>query len=881
KLPQRPVKSQIQPKPQKPMQPPVKQRPPQQEPVKLSTPQTQVQKPAKPLPPKEQVTQPVKPQEKELPKVVENPVVEQNTVINEQKELNISNLEVVRPELQFKETIIAGKKDGEDQKSPVKDDILIKDDPILQQEMKIEEPQITESIIPLISEPVIKEQNIEEMPVLEQVFEESKQEFNLEAKKPLAEEQEPESEEELQSFTLNEEAISIEKEEDGLIPYNKPHIEESNIVEEDEEEEPSQQQPQKSEVAVEKPKEPLVKKELTKFAVVSLEIINYSSLLQKLEPHVVNNIKDRLWSIISETVTKCGEKLNNVSENACMISFAHSDNKQNSSIIALQAAAQILINAGILNEQLQTVLNTELKIKMGVAFNDADGFSQIERSIASAWSIVVSEDIKDDTQDLFEFDTIGPLPIGNQMVTYYKCKVSDQPGQFLNDQMNSMPNDIPADVSGDHSGSATTKTLSSTVNPVPDIKTKICDKTTVVNNLMNACSLADSSKMGQFVSIIAEDGLGKSSSIRELKASLSPQSFIWLVAKCNYQEKNMPLATVKTLLRNFLGLPDIVHNRTEVKNIIKKSLSAIPGINEQVLHVVNALLLNEELSGLNKSHIITSLFSVIRGITEKATVIVVIEDMDAIDNTSMEIIEALLEARLLDNKVVFIATFHPNLNFVEAKPNLVRFIKYSQMAIPPLPVEMTPQIIENIVQTPIELPDTIMNQIIQISNGVPFITENALFLMYELGVIVNTEQGPVFNQEAAQWELPHNIQEILRLRLHRLSQVNPNAFMIMQLAATLGPKFSVGALKDLTMLGKDFDEHMQFLSSLGYFILEDTNMMIFKHNTIWELMYYSATPNEAKAQNHMHILNYLEQTIQAGGSVDLPYLAFHAENAGK
>lgn len=857
RLPQRPVKSAVPLQKKAPTQPPA--RPAESIKTVPKTPPTSTNKRQEPL--KQPAPQQPKMMEKKQAEQKPQQVVEKQKPHIKPEELNIQTPITPKTEV-IKEQEIKTQ-------PPAIEEKIIEPAKVVQQEVPV-----VEATIPAIEKPVIKEQIISEMQVLQPEQEETQQASATEAKKPSLSDKINDIEI-APAPVAKEEPVIITDDQD-LIPYESPQEPEEEIIIEEEEEEIIVPVAQKK--AIQK-QEPQTKPELKRFAVLSIEVINYSALLQKLEANVVNNIKERLWSIIDETITKSGEKLSDTSENTCMASFAHSENKLASSMRAMQAAGQILGQASILNEQLQTVLNTELKLKIGVALNDAEGFSQLERSIASAWSVVVSEEIKEDTQEFCEYDTIGPLPIGNQMITYYKYKIPEQPEQLLNEQMNSMPQ-TQADGEGNIPESHI-HTPSSLSEPLPNIQTKISDKNTVVNNLMNICSLTDSTTSGQFVSIIGEDGLGKSSSIRELKASLSPQSFIWLIARCNYQEKNMPLSTIKCLLRNFIGLPDIVHNRPEAKNLIKISLETIPGITEQILQVVYSLLLGEQTTGLNKNHVISTIFTIIRGITEKATAIVVIEDLDAIDNTSMEIIESLLEARLLDLKVVFIATFHPNLNFVETKPNLVKYIKYSQMAIPPLPIEQTPNIIQQIIQSQIEIPDTIMNQIMEASNGVPLITENALFLMYELGVIVNTDQGPVFNQEASQWEAPPNIQEILRLRLHRLSQVNPNAFMIMQLAATLGPKFSPGALKDLSMLGKDFEEQMQFLSSLGYFILEDNNTMIFKHNMMWELMYYSATPSEAKAQNHMHVLNYLEQTVQAGGSVDLPYLAFHAENAGK
>ena len=640
---------------------------------------------------------------------------------------------------------------------------------------------------------------------------------------------------------------------------------------------------------VEEPEEKPSFVELVRFAVLSIEIVNYSSICEKLDTTILNNVKEKLWNIIRNTANSNNEDLVEVAENIGVIPFAHAENKQQSSMTAVRIAGEIFELVKILNSQLENAINTEIKIKIGISFNDAEGVSQLERSIASVWSIVVSEEIKKDTEGICKYDTIGPLPIGNQMVTFYKYNLAesghnikietartradsraakqqtpeDKASQHLNDDMPSAPPNVEDK------------------EPMPEIETKTLSKDNLVASLINTCNLVDSSDSGEFVGISSEDGLGKSTAIRELKASLSPQSFIWMSTYCNYQDQLIPLSAIRNMFRNFFGIPNIIHNREEAQGIIKPAIEAITGTNEQLCFIMNSLILGEEVSGLTKMHIINAFHAIIRAIAEKATVVILIEDLDAIDNTSFEILEALLETRILDARMVMLATFHNNLSFVESKPHLVSQIKYSQINLAPFAKEEFDNTVTAIIQAPLELPGKLKEQLMSVTQGTPFILEMSLFLMYELGVVGNTDQGPAFNPEASQWEMPPTLQDIIRLRLHRLSQVNPNAFILLQIAAILGPRFSPGLLQDISVQGKQFEENLQFLTSLGYIIIEDQNTASFKHNIIWEIMYYAGMPNESKAQYHMQVVNHLERIQQSGGRMDLAYLAYHAENAGK
>jgi tetratricopeptide (TPR) repeat protein/ABC-type lipoprotein export system ATPase subunit len=627
--------------------------------------------------------------------------------------------------------------------------------------------------------------------------------------------------------------------------------------------------------------------ELVRFAVMSVEIVNFFSLAESLDKNTLESVKNKVWGITKKAAINASEDFLEISNNIGFISFAHAENNQQSSIFAVQVAAEIFKMVSVLNQQFEATLHNIVKIKIGIAFNDTEGVSKIERSIASGWSIVVSEEIKKHTEGICSYDTIGPLPIGNQMVTFYKLRVEDsvttgdnfdydQPGQreeTESTQMRQQPSKYTEETG------APPKVEDK--EPIPEVATKTLHKDAIVNNLINACHLADSAGKGELISVIGEDGSGKSTVIRQLKASLPQQSFTWMSVRCNFLEQQMPLAALKDMLRNMFNIPNIIYNKEEAQNVIKEAVESILGPNDQLCYIINSLVIGDEISGLTKNHIVNALITIIKGLAEKSPIIFTIEDLDTIDNTSFEVIETLLEAGILDSKVVMIATYHPNLNFVESKPHLVRILKYSQMALKPLTEENIDEVIRNTIQADIILPDNLKQQLINNTNCVPFAIETAFYLMYELGVIMNTENGFVFNEEATQWELPPNIQEILRHRLHKLSQDNPNAFMILQMASALGPKFTTAMFQDLTQGTKQIEEIVQLLNSLGFLLFEDQNTIVFKHHTIWEIVYYVSIPNESRPQFHMQVLNYLEKVQQSGGRMDLAFLAYQSEMAGK
>lgn len=640
-------------------------------------------------------------------------------------------------------------------------------------------------------------------------------------------------------------------------------------------------------------KEKSTTKGLDRFAILTVEIINYNRLAEALDVESLQNVRNRVWNIVLNFAQQEDESFIEVAENIGLVALKHPDTKEISCLNAIKLAENIFNQSDDLNSQLQSTLNVQIKLKIGIALNDSDNASQLERSIASAWSIVVSDEIRANTKDLYEYDSIGPLPIGNRMVTFYKLKVAEVKQEIQRKKIEPISEieeeiifeeeseEIPASQQPlIHQKIGIQKAEQDEIS-LPSIKTKLLKKEAIVGNLINSCSLVNSTGQGQFISIVGEDGMGKSTIIAELMSSLNNEDFTWLITRCNYQDQIMPLSAIKDLLRNLFALPGIIYNRNDAINAIKSKTEELIGPNDQICHVLNSLLLGDDASGLSKDHIVSTVMTLIQAITQKTTAIMLIDDLEAIDNSSFEIIESLIDAKILDQKALFIATFHPNLNLVEVKPDIIRSVKYSQMHILPIKDEDFDAVVAGIVQTNLVLPDDIQQRLIVICQGNPYAIESALCYMFEIQVIANTAQGLVYNNEAGHWDIPESLQEIVKQRLMRLNQYNPNAFYLMQVCAALGPKFSLAVLQNLLNNSKEVSDALQALNSQGYLILEDQNKMRFKHNIIWELMYYSGISDEAKPQFHFNILTYLENLYQTGGRMDVAYLAFQAEQAGK
>lgn len=625
--------------------------------------------------------------------------------------------------------------------------------------------------------------------------------------------------------------------------------------------------------------------ELERFAFMSAEVANYSTLYEKYDKELVSQILEKLWDIADELAKGAQEELYKVSDSKQVIAFAHTENKKASCMQAVSLAADLFNSVKMLNAQLATVIDDEIKVKIGIAFNDSETSSELERSIASAWSIIVSEEVKEETEDAYEYDIVGPLPIGNQMVKFYKYKyVESVPYMPMSEELvesepvSAQPEGMPAaDQVASPPPNQTPDKNKEEEKPQPT-EVKRYKRPEIIAMLTEALEKTPQENKGRFISLVAEDGMGKTHFGRMIQQSLEQDKYALVNVKCNYQERMVPLSAAKELARNLFGIPSIVSDPDGVRKVVDDSVKGIMGESPQISQVFSSFILNDENAGIHKEHIINAFLGIFNAFCQSRTLVLLVDDYEYIDSASKEIFEQLFMRNILSLKVLFIATHQPSLDLKVDNSLIFNNINYTAIGIAKLEQNELDSLIQELIGSPIQIPDTVKQDIFNISKGIPLIIENVIYLMYELGVIANGEQGPIYNAEAAaNWKVPENIQRVLQERFQRLSQVNQSAFNILQIASALGPKFSASLLKGITNMDDNFNEIIQFLSSLGYLVFEAPDTLVFKHYSYRDMMYFALIPNENKPQFHTQVLSFLETQVQSGARLDLAMLASHAE----
>jgi len=367
----------------------------------------------------------------------------------------------------------------------------------------------------------------------------------------------------------------------------------------------------------------------------------------------------------------------------------------------------------------------------------------------------------------------------------------------------------------------------------------------VINEMIKSVQLA---KDGFVACLNGPVGIGKSNIFGALKMTFAEDnSNIWLLGQCSLQAKNSPLFFFRDVLQNLFDIPafniDIETTKQRVYAFLSEKLNLV---DESFVNNLFAILFYDETRLQNNIynnkqetyHVIATLF---RTLLSKGAVVLQIEDIENIDNFSLEIIRELFSEGILKCNLKLFITSNINNDIVQffASPNLT----YENSFFVQYPVMVKAEIDDFIMKAigvREELGSKILNHIYDYSNGLPIFIEEFLYLLLQLGLIkfTNNVQQPIeVSAEIENIDFPKTVQEIVQLRLTNISNANPNAFKTLYYASITGIKFLPAVIQNILQLDEEtFTGIIKFLSMNNFIIPFDSYNYVFKNRMLWDII---------------------------------------------
>jgi predicted ATPase len=304
---------------------------------------------------------------------------------------------------------------------------------------------------------------------------------------------------------------------------------------------------------------------------------------------------------------------------------------------------------------------------------------------------------------------------------------------------------------------------------------------------------------GQIVLISGEPGIGKSRVIAALQERLAAEPHLRLDYFCSPHHQDSALFPVVEQLGHAAGFA-----RDDLPAVRLKKLEALLARtaqpDEDVAFLADLLslpasaghLLQDRSPQRKKERTLEALIRRLEGLACRQPVVAVFEDAHWIDPTSRELLDLTVE-RVPSLPVLLIVTFRP-----EFRPPWTGQPQVSMLALNSLDRRDRAALVAQVAGDK-ALPDDVVTQIAERTDGVPLFVEELTKSVLESGLLREETDRYVLDRALPPFAIPSTLHDSLMERLDRLAPMR----RVAQIGAAIGRQFSYALLRAVAGVPED------------------------------------------------------------------------------
>lgn len=536
------------------------------------------------------------------------------------------------------------------------------------------------------------------------------------------------------------------------------------------------------------------------------DICGYTTLSEQLDPEDVRYIMDDCYTEMGEVINRYGGTIDKFIGDAVMVLFgapiSHGDDPERAIRTALDMIG-IIKKIGEKHEielALSVGINSGEVIVGGVgtkeimdftAIGDAVNTASRLQSAAGKDQVLVSKKIYQQTKGIFEYNELEPIRLKGkaQPVEIYEAKKP-----IL------APNQL---------------TLGTRLQITEFIGRKHqIDK---VEELIEEAK----DKKGNILLLIGEAGLGKSRLIYEIQ-NMHPEMPL-LYGKCISYGTNTPFLPFINLISDLLEI-NSGESDNDIKKKIENKLKQIdPKLKPYIPFIEHLLSIkNDHALSLSpkqrREQIFQSILELLSSLSTTEPIIIVFEDLQWSDSSSLELIEYLSKF-VSELPLLMICSFRPYF-----KLKLPHDVKTNNMNLNKLSDKDSLTLLEKILNID-KIPDQLRKVVFDKAQGNPFFVEEVILSLMEVGAIRKKDDQYLVDEDISDIEIPDTIQGIV---LSRIDRLEARLKQILQCASVIGQNFRYKVLDYISRVRQELHNYLDNLVNAE---------MIFEKSSIIELEY--------------------------------------------
>jgi class 3 adenylate cyclase/tetratricopeptide (TPR) repeat protein len=590
------------------------------------------------------------------------------------------------------------------------------------------------------------------------------------------------------------------------------------------------------------------------------DLSGYTALSEKLDPEEVKEITGTLFSALASVIDRYGGFVEKYVGDAVMAIFGVPDAHEDDPVRAVRAArkmhrlvAEMAPKIGIpawTALSMHSGINTGLVVtgktdaERGIHGTAGDTVNVASRlcGLAKADEIVLGSETYRYVEGYFECEALGPAELKGKAENLRIFKVLS-------------PKEKPL-----------------TVHRLSGIRAQLTGRDQEMAELREASERLLKGQ-GAIISVIGDPGTGKSRLIEEFKETLKTQ---WFEGHAYPYAQNAPFSLFRDLLNGVFAVaeedpPGLVREKLEsrIREITGDGADIVP-------HVGNLYSLHyDELAQITPEHW-KSLFGsavteILSGLTCLAPTIVIFEDLQWADPSSVELLRQLLGNFTFP--CLFLCVYRPQFSLFTGVQTAVVGRRYHEMRLNDLSSSESLQMVRSLLDAETIPPD--LQRVFQDKvQGNPFYLEEVINGLVDSGALVREGDAWKLTREMSVTEVSSTIYGVIGARLDR---VEKEAKHVLQEASVIGRSFPFEILKRTTTLIDQCERAVSGLERLDFIRVRSMDPELeymFKHALTQEVVYNGLLKKERR-DIHVRVARVMEEVFRDRLPEFYETLAYH------
>jgi len=591
------------------------------------------------------------------------------------------------------------------------------------------------------------------------------------------------------------------------------------------------------------------------------DVVGFTPIAEALDPEQVRSIMNGCFEILINEVHCYEGTVNQFTGDGVMALFgapiAHEDHAQRA-IYAALAAQESLSEYG---EELKRKMGISLKMRMGLntgivivgsignnlrmdytALGDTINVAARLQSLAEPGGVLVSEETFNIARGYFEFKPLSELQLKGKVEKVKACKVTGI-------------------------GKVKARIEAAELRGL----TKFCGRKRDLEQLLDAFESAERGE-GQVVAIVGEPGIGKSRLVLEFRRSMEEENFYYLEGRCPAYGETKPYSSLVQILRTHFGIGEMERTevcREKIQGKLCQDGNQLTPFLPFFLNLLSIPIQDEAFSKLELQEKRERTFEALKALlvweAQKKPLVMVVEDMQSIDDSSDEFIRYLIEG-IVNVPMLLLCIFRP-----EYQPRWPEHAYYRRLSLSQLSTEARLDMFYALLG---EGAEELRDPVLQLTGGNPLFIEEVIHSLIDQGAVTRREEKLVLNKTLQEIQIPSSIEGLIASRIDRLET---DLKEVLQLASVIGMEFAFQVLAVVSGMITDLKRYLLRLQTLE-FIYEKSLFpepaYSFKHAFTQEVA-YNGLLVELRKEYHRQVAQAIERVYQERIDEHFEDLAYH------